>query len=146
VHLIESPKLFWRQVQLRVVYGRLNIAVEFEDVLGKRALELSSAGEFDEEVQGIADLASHYPMLVQISPPINYIGRRCSRRGLVSLSRKWRLPENCLPPPNRHRTQPEPAPGRRSAPSSAGTPGSCARQHEIPDSSHFSIAVGFRLG
>lgn len=58
---------------LRVVYGRLNIAVEFEDVPGKRALALSSAGELDGEIQRIANLAHDYPTLVQISPPINYI-------------------------------------------------------------------------
>lgn len=58
---------------LRAVYGRLNIAVEFEDVPGKRALALSSAGELDGEVHRIADLARDYPTLLQISPPINYI-------------------------------------------------------------------------
>jgi polar amino acid transport system substrate-binding protein len=58
---------------LRAVYGHLNIAVEFEDVPGKRALALSSAGELDGEVHRIANLARDYPTLVQISPPINYI-------------------------------------------------------------------------
>src|SRR5260370_19161136 len=58
---------------LRAVYGRLNIAVEFVDVPGKRALALSSAGELDGEIQRIANLARDYPTLVQISPPINYI-------------------------------------------------------------------------
>jgi ABC-type amino acid transport substrate-binding protein len=58
---------------LRAIYSRLNIAVEFEDVPGKRALALSSAGELDGEVQRIADLARDYPTLLQISPPINYI-------------------------------------------------------------------------
>ena len=58
---------------LRVVYGRLNIAVEFEDVPGRRALALSSAGELDGEVHRIANLARDYPTLLQISPPINYI-------------------------------------------------------------------------
>jgi len=58
---------------LRAVYGRLNIAVEFEDAPGKRALALSSTGELDGEVHRIANLARTYPTLVQISPPINYI-------------------------------------------------------------------------
>lgn len=58
---------------LRAVYGRLNIAVEFVDVQGKRALALSSAGELDGEVHRIANLDRDYPTLVQISPPINYI-------------------------------------------------------------------------
>lgn len=58
---------------LRAVYARLNIKVEFEDVPGKRALALSSAGELDGEIQRIGNLAHDYPTLVQISPPINYI-------------------------------------------------------------------------
>jgi ABC-type amino acid transport substrate-binding protein len=58
---------------LREVYGRLNINVEFEDVPGKRALALSSAGELDGEIQRIGTLSREYPTLVRISPPINYI-------------------------------------------------------------------------
>jgi polar amino acid transport system substrate-binding protein len=58
---------------LRTVYARLNIQLEFEDVPGKRALALSSAGELDGEIQRIGNLAKDYPTLVQISPPINYI-------------------------------------------------------------------------
>lgn len=58
---------------LRAIYGRLNIAVEFADVPGKRALALSSAGELDGEVHRIANLAQTYPTLVQVSPAINYI-------------------------------------------------------------------------
>lgn len=58
---------------LRVVYGRLNIKVEFEDLPGKRALALSSAGELDGEIQRIAGLSRDYPTLVRVSPPINYI-------------------------------------------------------------------------
>jgi ABC-type amino acid transport substrate-binding protein len=58
---------------LRAIYGRLNIAVEFADVPGKRALALSSAGELDGEVHRIANLAQTYPTLLQISPAINYI-------------------------------------------------------------------------
>ena len=58
---------------LRTVYARLNIQLEFEDVPGKRALALSSAGELDGEIQRIGNLARDYPTLVQISPPINYI-------------------------------------------------------------------------
>lgn len=58
---------------LRTVYARLNIQLEFEDVPGKRALALSSAGELDGEIQRIGNLAQDYPTLVRISPPINYI-------------------------------------------------------------------------
>ncbi len=58
---------------LRTVYARLNIKVEFEDIPGKRALALSSAGQLDGEIQRIAGLSRDYPTLLQISPPINYI-------------------------------------------------------------------------
>jgi polar amino acid transport system substrate-binding protein len=58
---------------LRAVYARLNITVEFEDVPGKRALALSSAGELDGEIQRIANVSRDYPTLIRISPPINYI-------------------------------------------------------------------------
>ncbi|MCK1652281.1 transporter substrate-binding domain-containing protein [Bradyrhizobium sp. 149] len=58
---------------LRAVYARLNIKLEFEDVPGKRALALSSAGEVDGEIQRIGTLSRDYPTLVQVTPAINYI-------------------------------------------------------------------------
>jgi ABC-type amino acid transport substrate-binding protein len=71
--IADIPDQFVGGEMLRAVYARLNIAVEFADVPGKRALALSSAGELDGEVHRIANLAQTYPTLVQISPPINYI-------------------------------------------------------------------------
>jgi ABC-type amino acid transport substrate-binding protein len=58
---------------LRAVYARLNIKLEFEDVPGKRALALSSAGVLDGEIQRIGTLSRDYPTLVQVTPAINYI-------------------------------------------------------------------------
>lgn len=58
---------------LRAVYAKLNIRLEFEDVPGKRALALSSAGEVDGEIQRIGTLSRDYPTLVQVTPAINYI-------------------------------------------------------------------------
>jgi ABC-type amino acid transport substrate-binding protein len=58
---------------LRAVYARLNIKLEFDDVPGKRALALSSAGEVDGEIQRIGTLSRDYPTLVQVTPAINYI-------------------------------------------------------------------------
>ncbi|MBR0952915.1 substrate-binding periplasmic protein [Bradyrhizobium canariense] len=58
---------------LRAVYARLNIKLEFEDVPGKRALALSSAGEVDGEIQRIGTLSRDYPTLIQVTPAINYI-------------------------------------------------------------------------
>jgi hypothetical protein len=58
---------------LRVIYGRLNMTVEFEDVPGTRALVLSSAGVLDGEVHRIAGLSRDLPMLIQLSPAINFI-------------------------------------------------------------------------
>ncbi|EJN14428.1 periplasmic component of amino acid ABC-type transporter/signal transduction system [Bradyrhizobium sp. YR681] len=58
---------------LRAVYAKLDIRLEFEDVPGKRALALSSAGEVDGEIQRIGTLSRDYPTLVQVTPAINYI-------------------------------------------------------------------------
>lgn len=58
---------------LRAVYAKLNIRLEFEDVPGKRALALSSAGELDGEIQRIGTLSRDYPTLIQVAPAINYI-------------------------------------------------------------------------
>ncbi|MGT2501101.1 substrate-binding periplasmic protein [Bradyrhizobium guangxiense] len=58
---------------LRAVYAKLNIRLEFEDVPGKRALALSSAGEVDGEIQRIGTLSRDYPTLIQVTPAINYI-------------------------------------------------------------------------
>jgi polar amino acid transport system substrate-binding protein len=58
---------------LRAVYAKLNIKLEFEDVPGKRALALSSAGEVDGEIQRIGTLSRDYPTLVEVTPAINYI-------------------------------------------------------------------------
>ncbi|MCK1359514.1 transporter substrate-binding domain-containing protein [Bradyrhizobium sp. 199] len=58
---------------LRAVYAKLNIRLAFEDVPGKRALALSSAGEVDGEIQRIGTLSRDYPTLVQVTPAINYI-------------------------------------------------------------------------
>jgi polar amino acid transport system substrate-binding protein len=71
--IADIPDQFVGGEMLRAVYARLNIAVEFEDVPGKRALALSSSGELDGEIQRIANLTRDYPTLLQISPPINYI-------------------------------------------------------------------------
>jgi ABC-type amino acid transport substrate-binding protein len=58
---------------LRVVYAKLNIKLEFEDVPSKRALALSSAGELDGEIHRIGGLSREYPTLLQVTPAINYI-------------------------------------------------------------------------
>lgn len=58
---------------LRAVYAKLNIRLEFEDVPGKRALALSSAGEVDGEIQRIGTLSRDYPTLLKVTPAINYI-------------------------------------------------------------------------
>ncbi|TPQ34864.1 ABC transporter substrate-binding protein [Bradyrhizobium guangdongense] len=71
--IADIPDQYVGGEMLRAVYARLNIRLEFEDVPGKRALALSSAGELDGEIQRIANLSKDYPTLVQISPPINYI-------------------------------------------------------------------------
>lgn len=74
---------------LKVVYERLNIAVEFVDVPAKRALTLSSSGALDGEVQRIAGIDRDYPSLLQISPPINYIEPAAFTTGLHFEVRGW---------------------------------------------------------
>jgi polar amino acid transport system substrate-binding protein len=68
---------------LRAVYVRLNIAVEFEDVPGKRALALSSAGE----IQRIANLAPRLPLADSDLAADHYIEPSASRRPLISMCR-----------------------------------------------------------
>ncbi|MGY8637221.1 transporter substrate-binding domain-containing protein [Bradyrhizobium sp. 14AA] len=71
--IADIPDQYVGGEMLRVVYARLNIKLEFEDVPGKRALALSSAGEVDGEIQRIGTLSRDYPTLVQVTPAINYI-------------------------------------------------------------------------
>ena len=71
--IADIPDQYVGGEMLRAVYARLNIRLEFEDVPGKRALALSSAGELDGEIQRIGTLSNEYPTLVRVSPAINYI-------------------------------------------------------------------------
>lgn len=71
--IADIPDQYVGGEMLRAVYARLNIKLEFEDVPGKRALALSSAGEVDGEIQRIGTLSRDYPTLVQVTPAINYI-------------------------------------------------------------------------
>ncbi|MCP3400912.1 ABC transporter substrate-binding protein [Bradyrhizobium sp. CCGB20] len=71
--IADIPDQYVGGEMLRAVYARLNIKLEFEDVPGKRALALSSAGEVDGEIQRIGTLSRDYPTLIQVTPAINYI-------------------------------------------------------------------------
>ncbi|MDA9403601.1 substrate-binding periplasmic protein [Bradyrhizobium sp. CCBAU 45389] len=71
--IADIPDQYVGGEMLRVVYAKLNVKLEFEDVPGKRALALSSAGEVDGEIQRIGTLSRDYPTLVQVTPAINYI-------------------------------------------------------------------------
>ncbi|MCK1394555.1 transporter substrate-binding domain-containing protein [Bradyrhizobium sp. 1] len=71
--IADIPDQYVGGEMLRAVYAKLDIKLEFEDVPGKRALALSSAGEVDGEIQRIGTLSRDYPTLVQITPAINYI-------------------------------------------------------------------------
>jgi ABC-type amino acid transport substrate-binding protein len=71
--IADIPDQYVGGEMLRAVYARLNIKLEFEDVPGKRALALSSAGEVDGEIQRIGTLSRDYPTLLQVTPAINYI-------------------------------------------------------------------------
>ncbi|SEN19535.1 transporter substrate-binding domain-containing protein [Bradyrhizobium sp. OK095] len=71
--IADIPDQYVGGEMLRAVYAKLDIKLEFEDVPGKRALALSSAGEVDGEIQRIGTLSRDYPTLVQVTPAINYI-------------------------------------------------------------------------
>jgi len=71
--IADIPDQYVGGEMLRAVYAKLNIKLEFEDVPGKRALALSSAGEVDGEIQRIGTLSRDYPTLIQVTPAINYI-------------------------------------------------------------------------
>ena len=55
--IADIPDQYVGGEMLRAVYAKLNIKLEFEDVPGKRALALSSAGEVDGEIQRIGTLS-----------------------------------------------------------------------------------------
>ena len=67
---------------LTAVYAKLGIKVEFVDVEAARALELSSSGEIDGEIQRIDAVAEQFPTLIRIEPPVNYIEPSAFTRGL----------------------------------------------------------------
>ncbi|WLB57638.1 substrate-binding periplasmic protein [Bradyrhizobium japonicum] len=71
--IADIPDQYVGGEMLRAVYAKLNIKLAFEDVPGKRALALSSAGEVDGEIQRIGTLSSDYPTLIRVTPAINYI-------------------------------------------------------------------------
>lgn len=71
--IADIPDQYVGGEMLRAVYAKLSIRLEFEDVPGKRALALSSAGEVDGEIQRIGTLSRDYPTLIQVTPAINYI-------------------------------------------------------------------------
>ncbi|MCS3895175.1 ABC-type amino acid transport substrate-binding protein [Bradyrhizobium japonicum USDA 38] len=71
--IADIPDQYVGGEMLRAVYAKLNIKLAFEDVPGKRALALSSAGEVDGEIQRIGTLPSDYPTLIKVTPAINYI-------------------------------------------------------------------------
>lgn len=71
--LVNVPDQYVGGDILKEIYARLGITVEFLDVEAARALALSSAGQSDGEVQRIAKVATDFPTLVRIEPPINYI-------------------------------------------------------------------------
>lgn len=57
---------------LEEVYKRANIPVEFVDLPGQRALELSSTGLIDGETIRIFELDTMYPTLVRVPTPYYY--------------------------------------------------------------------------
>ncbi len=61
------------EVIIREAYRRMGIDVIIKKYPAERALQLANQGTVDGEVQRIDGIASKYPNLIQIYPPINYI-------------------------------------------------------------------------
>lgn len=57
---------------LEEIYKRVNVSIEFIELPGQRALELSSAGEVDGEVIRIAKIGTMYPSLIRIPTAYSY--------------------------------------------------------------------------
>jgi len=74
---------------MTAVYAKLGIKVEFVDVEAARALELSSSGEIDGEIQRIDAVARQFPTLVRIEKPMNYIEPSAFTRGLKFPVNGW---------------------------------------------------------
>jgi len=58
---------------LKAIYAKLGITIEFTDVEAVRALELSSSGVIDGEIQRIDAVAEQFPTLIRIDTPVNSI-------------------------------------------------------------------------
>jgi ABC-type amino acid transport substrate-binding protein len=74
---------------LKAIYAKLGIQVELVDMPAKRALLESSAGRLDGEVQRVIGVASEYPSLLPVRPPINYIEPSAFTRGLEFPVQGW---------------------------------------------------------
>ncbi len=61
------------EVVLREAYARLGVEVTFRSFDGAAALEASSTGEVDGELQRIDGIERQFPDLVQVPIPINYL-------------------------------------------------------------------------
>lgn len=58
---------------LQVAYGKLGIEIEGKNLPAARALNLSSTGQTDGEVNRIKSVEAEYPRLIRIPTPINYL-------------------------------------------------------------------------
>ena len=67
---------------LKAVYAKLDVKVEFIDVEAARALELSSSGQIDGEIQRIPAVARQFPSLIRIDTPMNFIEPSAFTRNL----------------------------------------------------------------
>ncbi|MBW8853045.1 MAG: transporter substrate-binding domain-containing protein [Bradyrhizobium sp.] len=74
---------------VKAIYAKLGISVTFTDVEAARALELSSSGAIDGEIQRIDAVADQYPTLIRIETPINYIEPSAFTRTLTFKVDGW---------------------------------------------------------
>ena len=58
---------------LQVAYGRMDIGISVVKYPGKRSLHEANLGNIDGEIQRVIGLEKHYPNLIRIPTPINYV-------------------------------------------------------------------------
>lgn len=58
---------------LRTAYGRIDIEISIVKYPGKRSLHEANLGRIDGEIQRVIGLENHYPNLIRVPTPVNYV-------------------------------------------------------------------------
>jgi polar amino acid transport system substrate-binding protein len=58
---------------LKIAYGRIGINISVVKYPGKRSLHEANLGHIDGEIQRVIGLETHYPNLIRVPTPVNYV-------------------------------------------------------------------------